>query len=505
MKNAISVLMVPLNAIFFTLLFYHQSIGINFLIFVTVSLGILFWGVKKKPDGRVSWWVFAGTLLSALAVVVHNSSWSIFIAICSFFLLTGTFAYPKVQLLLTAAGISVTNTIQSFKPFMNSIHSVSSSNKGFRNVYKLIRMGLIPLLIFFIFILIYRTSNPLFDKGITKVTTWIHENFSTFFSHFNGQLIFLVVFGCVISIWMFYAISNNFFTDVDKNGTDELTRTATNKGQRFIKTLALKNEFKSAVVLLLALNGLLLIVNCIDIYWVWFHFEWNGDYLKQFVHEGTYLLILSILLSIAIVLFYFRQNLNFYKKNKLLKKMALLWLAQNAVLAVSVGIRNIWYIHYFALAYKRIGVLFFLIATLYGIFTIYQKVQQKRSTFYLLRTNTLAIYLLLIVSTFFNWDVLIARYNFNHYQKSFVHFDFLSTLSDNALPYLDKSMDELIEIKMVQEQLFPFEENYMTIDLYHKKTESRKEKFMIRFSEKKWLSWNLAEANAYKKLNFERK
>jgi hypothetical protein len=63
------------------------------------------------------------------------------------------------------------------------------------------------------------------------------------------------------------------------------------------------NEYKAGIVLLIALNALLLFVNIIDIKWVWIGFEFEGQYLKEFVHKGTYLLILSIIISIGIVLY----------------------------------------------------------------------------------------------------------------------------------------------------------------------------------------------------------
>jgi hypothetical protein len=96
---------------------------------------------------------------------------------------------------------------------------------------------------------------------------------------------------------------------------DTLQRVRTGKG-RIFKFNSLKKEFIAGIFLLLILKSLILVVSSIDIYWVWFNFKWEGQYLKQFVHEGTYLLILSILISIALILFLFRGNHNFYKKIK---------------------------------------------------------------------------------------------------------------------------------------------------------------------------------------------
>src|SRR5690606_28371186 len=92
----------------------------------------------------------------------------------------------------------------------------------------------------------------------------------------------------------------------------------------------LQTEYKIGLLVLAVLNLLLLAVNVIDIQWVWIGFEVPLHFnLRQFVHEGTYLLILSILISIGIVLYLFRGSLNFHPKNKWLKILGKAWIIQN--------------------------------------------------------------------------------------------------------------------------------------------------------------------------------
>ncbi|HLG35832.1 MAG TPA: DUF4173 domain-containing protein, partial [Bacteroidia bacterium] len=233
---------------------------------------------------------------------------------------------------------------------------------------------------------------------------------------------------------------------------------------------------------------------------VWFNFEWNGQYLKQFVHEGTYLLLLSIFISIALVLYFFRGSLNFFSKNKLLRTLSYAWLIQNAILTVSVAIRNFRYIDFFSLAYKRIWVIIFLALVLYGLYTVFIKVRNRRSAFYLFRTNAYAVLVVLIFCSVFNWDNIIAKYNFSHSEKSFLHLDYLATLSDQSLPYLDKPLEEIVRIDRVQKQKFPFGEKYMSPEKYHRHIQARKEQFLLKWESKNILSWNLPEYLAYRQL-----
>lgn len=294
-------------------------------------------------------------------------------------------------------------------------------------------------------------------------------------------------------------VTNTRILAQDESSTDNLSRKREKNMFPFFYT-GLKNEVKAGFFLLVVLNLILFVLNVIDIYSVWFNFQWSGSYLKDFVREGTYLLIVSILISIGIVLWLFRGNINFYSRNKALIILAYAWIAQNAILAVSVGIRNYWYIHYFSLAYKRIGIFIFLMLTLYGLYTVFVKVMKKKSAFYLYRSNSYFFIVVMVLSSLFNWDVIIARYNFANYEHSFLHLNFLVNLSDKALPYLDKTEKELAQISIVQEKQFSFASAYMNPSKYYAKIQDRKIHFKENWESKGFWSWNLAESRAYDKL-----
>jgi len=497
MKKHSALLLTFAHAMLFVFLFYKQQIGLNLFIFEVFAISTLLFIQKKKPVNSVSKIVLIGTLLSGAFVVIIYSAFAIFINICSFLLFTGVMVYPEAKSVATSAALTVTNFFQAHGSFFHNISLLKGETKSLRWTFKFFKIAIIPLIVVWIFILIYKNANPIFAIALTKLNDFFSPIFKVFFINLDISLLLVFLLGIVISTITFFQVKNNYVIEIEKQANDNKPRKRQNIYSTFYKTLSLKNELKSAVLLLTLLNTLILFVNIIDIYWVWINFEWEGEYLKQFVHEGTYLLILSILLSMAIVLYYFRGNLNFYKKNKGLKLLSTVWLAQNAILVISVAIRNFWYIKYFALAYKRIGVLFFLIATLYGIYTIYMKISKKKSIFYLIRKNIIAIYCILIFMTFFNWDVIIARYNFKHYDTAFVHLSFLSNLSNKALPYIDKSYKELIEIQKAQKILFPFEQEFMSIEAYHKKIQEKKEKFMTQWDKKNIKSWNIAENKTY--------
>jgi hypothetical protein len=204
------------------------------------------------------------------------------------------------------------------------------------------------------------------------------------------------------------------------------------------------------------------------------------------------------------VLYYFRGNLNFYAKNKTLKYLSYAWLAQNAVLVLSVGMRNYRYIQHFSLAYKRIGVIIFLVLTLYGLYTVFIKVEYRRSSFYLFRANTYAALVVLVATSFVNWDNVIARYNFAHSNESFLHLNFMCRLGDTALPILNKSAAEMEAIEKVQREKFFFEDDYMDAAGYNFFIARRVTTFKYEWEHKSIWEWNWAEYNAYKEMKNEK-
>lgn len=498
-SNKREILAVILFSIFLTILFHKQALGLNLIIAETILLTWLIFTKQFQFKGFYPMAVGIGLIITSLATLFTYSLFSHIMHFIVLFIFVGILIYPKTKSLLNAVGQSFSNIFESQGQFYRKLTSTKLKGRKLSSHIKKISIFIIPILIIIFFTIIYRNSNPVFDDLVDEVSRFLGENLSVLFENLDFLLIFTFVICLFISIFLLIRTSNKNLIIMDKNANEELVRKR-NKNLRHFKFNALTNEYKSGVFLLITLNLMLLILNVIDIKWVWFGFEWEGQFLKQFVHEGTYLLILSILISIILVLYYFRQNLNFYKNNKLLKYLSYIWLIQNAILTISVAVRNFWYINYFALAYKRIGVIIFLILTIYGLYTVYIKVRNRKSRFYLFKSNFNAFLLILVVSSLFNWDSIIAKYNVRNSDSAFLHLNYMSTLSDKTLPYLDKSLEELEKIDALQGDKFPFRHEYMTPERYYSIINIRKKNFIKKWESKSILSWNYPEYIAYNKL-----
>jgi hypothetical protein len=485
-------------ALIFTLIFNRRDLGLNLFLMEMLVLAWLILSGKINFRLKNHLIFGSGLLLTSLAVILVYSPYVIAINFLALFILIGVLIYPQAKSLATSFGLSFYNLVYAQSHFFSQL-SQSRDGKQPSKRRRRLTIFFIPLLIIIFFVLIYRGSNPFFNALAGKVGTFFSDYVFSVFDHLDMLAIFTFIIGLILCNYCFFRIPNPDIVKNDQLSTDELSRPKRNKFAKF-RFSGLKDELKAGIFLLLILNVILCIVNALDVYWVWFNFTWNGLYLKQFVHEGTYLLLLSIICSIIIVLYFFRGNLNFYGQSKTLRTLSYLWLAQNGILTISVAVRNFHYIHYFALAYRRIGLMLFLILTLYGLYTVYVKVSQKKSSFYLFRTNLFAVYLVLVSSALLNWENIIARYDFKNADKSYVHLDYMSDFPNKSLPYIAKTPEELTAIKNFQKTKFPFENEDLTQDAYYKAIERRKIAFKKEWEAKDFLEWNLPEYLAYKEI-----
>ncbi|NRA92120.1 MAG: DUF4173 domain-containing protein, partial [Psychroserpens sp.] len=197
---------------------------------------------------------------------------------------------------------------------------------------------------------------------------------------------------------------------------------------------ALNKELQLGVTLLGLLNLLILVYIITDVAFLVQFEALSNAQLSQQVHQGIYTLIVSIVIAIGIILIVFRGNLNFYKSNVNLKRLAYVWIFLNIVLIALTAIKNQNYIYTLGLTHKRIGVHIYLFLVLSGLITTYIKVKDIKNLAYLFRMNTQIATVILILCSLVNWDKQITAYNLNKAQQ----FDitYLIQLSDSNAEYL---------------------------------------------------------------------
>lgn len=491
-RHAIALLI----AFLFSWLFFHRSVGINLFIFDVALFAAIFFLQKEKLQSKTVRLFLIGLLLSSVFVVVHNSILSIAIHHLSLFLLGGALAAPALKSVASIVVAATANAVFSLKEYAQTRAPKADEEHPFIRVLYALRISILPILLVVIFGTLYANASPWFYTFWAKLSSFFYNIFGDLLEMISFAWFLTFVAGLLITVYLLFAKSIESIKNMEENQPDDLEKPNATKAEN----PSLKSEYQIALLLFGSLNLMLFGQNILDFTHVWIGFEWDGAFLKQFVHEGTWLLIVSIFMSAALILYYFRGHLNFLDNNKVLKILAYIFIFQNMFLATSVAVRNMWYIGYFNLAFKRIAVFFFLIAVIYGLFTIYQKVSTQKTVHFLLRKNSIAVYVLLLCTSFANWDGIIAKYNFAHANKAYVHLSFLSKLDDSALPYLQQPLENLERVKQDQDLNYGRDKYALSPLDYEERIQDRITSFQKNYQKRDWLEWNYADWHANKLL-----
>jgi hypothetical protein len=490
--NRIKLLSILTFAFIFQALFYNHGMGLNTLVFsiLTLLLGRLF---HKHPESPISKLLVVGFLASTVAVLIGHTHYSFVIYWIVFALLLGAVVVPSIRYVHFIPAI-VTSALQQLPA--SFLKLTPRQNKKLQ-LGSWLRFVLIPIVLFVVLLGLYAASNTYFSDSITAIV----QRISDFFVEVSFGRIFFGLIGLCFALFFSVSQISQQLLDKQSRATPELKRVRkTNLQARGLSRLLLRKQ-QVAVVFFVLINLMVLWLNILDIKHIWIDFTWDGGYLRDMVREGTYMLIAAILISMGIALYYLNGNLVFMKNHRLFQTLITIWLVQNMLMVISVVFRNTYYIEYFGLAYKRIFVYFFLAACIVGLVSIIYKSIRYKSTTHLLAMNSISVYVLCISAACFNWDAIIARYNFNHYKTSFIHYEFLITLNNASLPYLITDENVLKEVDARQTDRFSFSSSgeYKRIN-YNESIDKRKQYFKETWSEYSWLDWNWPEARAYELL-----
>jgi len=490
------LLTVVLAALVFDHLFWDLELGLNLLLFIILIAALLVQRYTWGGHSTTARMVMAGALLAGAMVYVHHSTMAMVMAMLGLGVGSALAHERSLRSFFFALTQWFANVVMVPWGVLGGLDALALSRGGPRTGWRWVKMGVLPLFLVLLFTQLYRAGNPRFDHLAAGFMDGLGEIFGDVLLQIFTAHTFFFLFAMVICAALILRFATQVVVQLEENCKDALVRTRIRR-PHWMAPLAmdpLERERRMGVILLVAVNALLLVVNVIDINWVWFGFEVpEGFSLKQFVHEGTWLLIISILLSMLLLMYLFRGNQNFYRKSAWLKHLAMVWVAQNFILCVSVFLRNYHYISFHGLAYKRIGVIVFLVLVLIGLITLYLKVRDRKSLFYMARVNGWAAFALLIGLTTVDWDSAIVRYNLAHWNKGEIDIDHYLSLSDSVLPLLYANMD-VVEAQMQQHRKNTVRwVDHLEPNTFRRELDAKRDRFTARYAQMYWQESNLAD------------
>ena len=465
-KRLTQLLLISLS-ILSSLLFYQEGVGVNVLLLCTLLTVVL----ALQGNSRDSSWWYSGILacIAGLSVLYQHSS----LAVIAFAVFTAhwigkTYLQKSsffIQTMNALYSVAVTPFVLLFAKMTEQAPQTAKAN--FSQKLSILRVSAIavPIIGGIFFISLYASANAAFADLFDFIS----------FEYISFLLGCLFFCSGAIYFQQLHYVQKQY----ELQGEQVLR-----KRRDFNDThpLALKFELKTGVNLLLTLNVILFFFMIGDASSL-IHTEnlQGGSSHSDQVHQGVYTLIFSIIVAISIILYFFRGNLNFYKKNQLFRQLSYLWVFQNLVLIGLIVYKNGMYVEAFGLTYKRIGVFVHLFLSASGLITTYWKVRQQRNSWYLVNKNFAIAASLLLVSAFMPWDLWITQYNLN--LKAETDYKYLIKLSEANLPILLP----LLEKGVLEEK----EENLLNWKI---------EGFEQRKQKEGWLSWNYQDQQIHEAL-----
>jgi len=511
MKNKSNLLLLSafLGGLLFTSLFWEERLALNLLIYSVYLLIITFINPDVVKSTKLKIYGLAH-LLAAVLVVVNNSDLSVATYYISLLIFIGFAHHQQIRTVFTAFAAAILQIVTVPFNAIKHLSQVSIGNVSLRPIFTLIKYIFIPIIIVIIFSCLYAAASNVFahyaETILTNIGDFLDHILHFFFKDLSFGRIMHFCFGLVLTGGLLLAFFDKSLEKAELKCKEQLVRIRRSVGQKTIwynivqtftgnlltRKMALKTEYIVGIISFAALNLLLLMLNTIDITTLWFGYEPSGNFSGE-LHQGTNSLIFSIVMAMAVILYYFRGNLNFYHKSKTLRLLAYVWMVQNFILIISVFIRDGYYIEFHGLTHKRIGVLVFATLCIIGLATVYFKVAKQKTIFYLFKVNGNIWFALLLTFTLINWDILIVKYNFAHNKSIALDADYLLSLSEKTLPLLDKNRNTLL----MGPSFIPKGEIIIspTNDQILARLNNRVGYFKARYEKSGWLSWNLQDWN----------
>lgn len=396
-------LLIFMCTIWFVVLFYGESIGLNLSIFALTLLVIQFFERRDLFKDKKA-------ILLGLCVVGTSIShaWlysftTIIGMIFSSFVFRFYVVDPKLKLVSQFFAYCINwpaFVIEVFKDNNWLGYKTQDSNKWITKVFALV---FFPLIILMLFIVLYISSSD-----------WLSNWYASYTIAIDASIFPIFILGFYVCFVFWNAKIYNFI----KVWNDRLSFRYEPEQLKDLKStnpaIPLDIEYKSGVITFSILNVLLFF------YIIILNVEnaqkgiQNLSEYSQRTHDQVYLIIVSVLLAMLVILFYFKGVLNFIQNNKLLVRLAKIWIILNGVLIICATYQNSLYVLELGLTYKRLGVYLFLILCGFGLTFSFFKLLRKHKNFYLIDQMAWTLYYSLIVCSLFNWSSLITRINLSN-------------------------------------------------------------------------------------------
>ncbi|SEM53085.1 protein of unknown function [Chryseobacterium taichungense] len=444
-----------LTTVLFIILFYDQNMGLNLGIITVIYSILTFFRTPVKNRTPTFFFLFITSLFSAAAFAWYGDFPS-FLAIVSSVLLLGYRSKNRRMKILLLVPVIVTNCSTFLCRFFSFDKWLPKRKiPGFWQ--KMFAFILIPLLLISVFFGVYSAGSDHFANLFTNIELDI--NF--------WQLIAITALGLFVAFnyW-------NYIVERIIYKTNGLLDNNFGEKDKVLKPtysfFDLDTERMSGLISLLALNILLVFFIITYNYEQFYETVKSPSRLSQETHERVNVVIISIVMAIFVIMFYFKSSFNFDPKAGLMKILAKVWIFLNAVLVISALVKNAEYIENYGFTYKRFGVYAFLILSFIGLVMTYIKIQLRKRNVFLFNVMTWYIYGTILACSYINWGGIITSQNMK--RKDFMINYYETTINFNEkqlLEYAERNHNQKLKQKVLNKVKPQQEEKMLSKILYY--------------------------------------
>ncbi|UWX59262.1 DUF4173 domain-containing protein [Chryseobacterium oranimense] len=427
-----------LTAALLVILFYDQEPGLNLGILGIVYTLLTLFKTPERNRTRTFLILFVTSILSSLAFAWFRDFPSL-LAVVSSLLLLGYRSRNRKLKVLFLIPVFIVNSVTSIFRFFSFDEWLPKRNiSGIWQ--KTLAFIIIPLLFISIFFGIYSVGSDhfaaVFRDYELDINIW--------------QVLALSVLGFFVAFnyWNYaverFIYKKNHLLDDDFQDNGKIQKAT-------YSFLDLNAERTSGVISFFCLNILLIFFIITYNYEQFYEVSKTPVQLSEETHERVNAVILSIIMAVLVIMFYFKSGFNFDPKAGFLKILAKIWIILNAVLVCSAALKNYEYIISYGYTYKRLGVFAFLLLALIGLALTFIKIQKKKRNAFLFNTMIWYFYGTILACSYVNWGGIITSRNMK--RKDFAvsyHLEQIHFSEKGLLKYADDKNDLKLKKKVLE-------------------------------------------------------
>lgn len=440
----------------FIFLFYNQEPGLNVSIFSLAVWLIICFSKPRKKNNFTFWFLSSTLTLSACSWAWYGDPLSFFALLLSIIATAWHAQLPALNFILYPFALIINIFTLPFR-ILFITHWLPK--KAFRfHFQKWIATIAIPVFLFILFSIVYSSGSSL-----------IAEFFANLFTFKVDQFIGLSILGFFILFSLRVIWIPRFLIQVNMNIRNDFGDGSSFSGFAPFQIIDKKLEMQSGRISLIVLNILLLIF-ILTYNYEQFFIPSDESILSTDIHDRVNTIIVSILLAIGLILFYFRATKKTGTSWARLRFLAYIWIILNALLVVSAVIKNAEYISVYGLTFKRISVFIFLLLAISGLALSWYKIEMNKTNSFLINRAMWSIYLTIILTAPVNFSWIVTKYNLEQMKTTDMYYlqrlDFNKKILNNHLEANPEWEEYLIntEFRIEREK----KKNFLSGHLYYK-------------------------------------